>query len=739
MWGKTNQDLQAGTQPMAEGPALSKEFNYFLRINDADLQVLKQYQSLLTEGATSFAESYYDYLFAFPATAELMYAYEREGGDVGALVRKQMQHLLSLLGGEVPGKQATRPYQVNPDAADNAIRPVWVMGIYRLYLSHLQRAIGNLEMDGVERMRLCEATGKLIFRDMGMMLAGTGNGADTGQATTPIRHMLENIPHVLWSVDIIRNQLLFIGPTADWACKVDNDNLIPCMDRTLAEDRQLVQMSWLRAMRGEPVDVDARVQLPDGKIRWYRRRFYPARDADGKVARIDGVMEDITETKRSLERLEHLATSDVLTGLANRTLWYDRLTQAIAVARRNSDRQVVVMILDINHFKIINDTLGHPSGDRILRQVAQRLQTVLRDSDTLARLGGDEFAVLLPGVMEAGQAAELVARKMHECFVEPFWHDGDELYLNAAIGISIYPDHGEDADSLLSRADIAMYGAKRHETGFLFYDPGSDLPAAEHLQISGGLRHALERGQFELVYQPKVDMEGRRISGVEALLRWHHPTRGLILPERFIPVAEQIGLITHITEWVLTTALKQCRTWREAGIDMPVAVNVSARSFQSPRLIEIVRRALDETGVSADSLEIEITENTLMADLSRGAEILTKLSSLGIRVAIDDFGTGYSSLSYLRQLPINTIKIDKSFLSDMATDDNDAVIVRSIIDLGHNLGYRVIAEGVEDRDAWDLLEILGCDAVQGYHISHPLPESGLSNWMIECPYDGRLN
>ena len=388
---------------------------------------------------------------------------------------------------------------------------------------------------------------------------------------------------------------------------------------------------------------------------------------------------------------------------------------------------------------MINDTLGHAAGDRLLRQVAQRLQKVLRDSDTLARLGGDEFAVLLPGITDADQAGAMVAGKVKECFVEPFLHNGEELYLDAAIGMSIYPDHGEDADSLLSRADIAMYGAKRKDFTFSFYDPGSDVSAAEQLQIAAGLRHALERGEFSLVYQPKIDMQRRRICGVEALLRWQHPLRGLILPERFIPVAEQIGQIGAITDWVLLTALMQCKQWRNAGLDLPVAVNVSASSFQNPRLLDRVRWALSEAQVPPECLEIEITENTLMIDLERGVEILHSLSRLGVAVAIDDFGTGYSSLSYLRQLPIHTLKIDKSFLIDVAKVGNDNVIVRSIIDLGHNLGYKVIAEGVETSYAWELLEGLGCDAVQGYHISHPLTHEGLGLWLADSPWHERMN
>lgn len=274
-----------------------------------------------------------------------------------------------------------------------------------------------------------------------------------------------------------------------------------------------------------------------------------------------------------------------------------------------------------------------------------------------------------------------------------------------------------------------MYRAKRSEGHYSFYAAEGQPGDAQQLRFSGQLRHALDRNEFELHYQPKIGMQDRQVCGVEALLRWQHPQQGLVKPAHFLPIAEQIGLMSPITSWVLVTALRQCKAWGDLGIRMPVSVNVSARAFQNPRLLERIQWALEEAGVDGSCLEIEITEDTLMADIPRGTEILTRLHALGVAVAVDDFGTGYSSLSYLRRLPINTLKIDKSFLTDMASNGNDAMIVRSIIDLGHNLGFRVVAEGVEDARAWDLLTELGCDAVQGYHISRPLTDVKLTDWL----------
>jgi EAL domain-containing protein (putative c-di-GMP-specific phosphodiesterase class I) len=303
------------------------------------------------------------------------------------------------------------------------------------------------------------------------------------------------------------------------------------------------------------------------------------------------------------------------------------------------------------------------------------------------------------------------------------------LLLGASIGIAVYPEHGEDVDRLLSHADIAMYQAKLGGLGSLFYDPGKDASSVRPLQLSGQLRRALERGEFELHYQPKVDLHRMRVSGAEALLRWRHPEEGLLEPKRFIQVAEQAGLMPPITNWVLVTALRQCKEWWLGGTRIPISVNISARLFQTPQLLDRVRSALREAGVGGECLEIEITEDALMSDLEHGSGILSKLSHARVGVAIDDFGTGYSSLAYLKRLPIDTLKIDRSFLLGMTRNENDAVLVKSIIELGHNLGFQVVAEGVEDREVWDLLDILGCDAVQGYHVSRPLTRDSFSQWL----------
>jgi diguanylate cyclase (GGDEF)-like protein len=439
-------------------------------------------------------------------------------------------------------------------------------------------------------------------------------------------------------------------------------------------------------------------------------------------------------THSALAHLEALTTVDTLTQLANRTLWHDRLSQAITAARREEDHRSVLMIVDLNHFKTINDALGHPTGDIILRETALRLKTALREADTLARLGGDEFGILLPNHQAPWEAAHSVAQKILGCFERPFAEGKEELFVSAAIGIAVYPEDGETVSSLVSHAEIAMYHSKREGMGFHFYQASADKQQMAQLQLSNQLHHALENQELELHYQPKIDLRDKRLCGTEALLRWRHPQLGLLNPDQFITLAEKIGLITPITEWVLNTALEQHNDWHNIGHEIPVSVNISALSFKNPKLLDTVKTALQRSGVAPHNLEIEITENTLLTGMDHCRDTVDALSQLGARIAIDDFGTGYSSLSYLRQLPIDTLKIDKSFVQNMKNNHSDVVIVRSIIELGHNLGFSVVAEGVETDNTYMRLRYLHCDIAQGYFIGTPMTEVELSNWLGETAW-----
>ncbi|MGZ4641394.1 MAG: putative bifunctional diguanylate cyclase/phosphodiesterase [Blastococcus sp.] len=431
------------------------------------------------------------------------------------------------------------------------------------------------------------------------------------------------------------------------------------------------------------------------------------------------------ELRTSADRDRHQATHDSLTGLPNWELLRDRLDQALAAASRSSG-EVALLLIDLDRFKEINDTLGHSYGDKLLRQVGPRLHSVLREGDSVGRLGGDEFGVLLPAVAGVGEA-EAVAERLREALHRPFEVDGVVLDIEASIGIVLSPWHGTDTENLLRNADIAMYAAKELKGGAVVFQPEEHVTPPSRLTVLGDLRRALE-GDDELFlhFQPKYTLDGERIEGVEALLRWAHPLHGMIPPGDFIPVAEGTGIILRLTERVLDLALAQMRTWLDAGHAVPVAVNLSTRCLLDAGLPDLVQRLLTGYDVPATLLRLEVTESAVMGDAARCMEVLQRLHDLGLRLSIDDFGTGYSSMAYLRRLPVDELKIDRSFVLGMTTTAQDAVLVRTAIDLGHNLGLTVVAEGVESAAHVTALRALGCDIAQGYHFARPMPADQLS-------------
>jgi diguanylate cyclase (GGDEF)-like protein len=447
----------------------------------------------------------------------------------------------------------------------------------------------------------------------------------------------------------------------------------------------------------------------------------PLRDASGRARGAIGAALDITARKRSEERIQELAYQDALTGLPNRRLFSDRLNVAVAQARRHEER-LAVLFLDLDRFKLVNDSLGHSVGDELIRAVAQRLRSSVREGDTVARLGGDEFTLLLPGLAEAVDAAK-VADKVLESLRLPFELDGRELFVTASIGISLFPDDGEATEALVKNADAAMYRAKeRGRDGYELYRPAMTAAAVERLALEGHLRRALAHGELSLHYQPILDLATGRVHALEALLRWIHPTLGPVVPADFVPLAEATGLIHPLGRWVLRAACEQARAWQAGGQEgVGVAVNLSARQFQQPDLIAQVRAALESSGLPAPLLELEITESGAMESAESAGRTLRELKSLGVRLSIDDFGTGYSSLSYLRGFPIDTLKIDRSFVRDVNADSDDAAIVATVIAMAHALKLRVVAEGVETREQLAFLAARGCDRIQGHLASPPVP------------------
>ncbi len=429
---------------------------------------------------------------------------------------------------------------------------------------------------------------------------------------------------------------------------------------------------------------------------------------------------------RQARQLAIQALYDPLTGLPNRSLLHDRLEQAIAMSQR-SKRPFAVALTDIDHFKAVNDTLGHHAGDELLREVAQRLKQAVRADDTVARMGGDEFVMILHGFAPNNMAG--FAEKLFARLAPPFAWQGQAIDISASVGFSMFPLHAEDANSLIRYADIAMYAAKRSGKGYALYEPEQELANRINLSLQGELREAIQEGRLSLHYQPKISHGNCRLVGLEALVRWDHPQRGLLTPDKFIPLAEDTGLIEPLTQWVLRTALAQLVELHARGHPLSMGVNLSSRSLQDQELPAIVSDLLADSGMAAKFLTLEIAESAVMSHPGNALTILARLDRMGVTLAIDDFGTGYSSLAHLKQLPVDEIKIDKSFVADMEKNENDAVIVRSTINLAHNLGLKVVAEGVETKAAWNTLSELGCDHSQGYYLSRPLPPERLLAWI----------
>jgi len=540
------------------------------------------------------------------------------------------------------------------------------------------------------------------------------------------RRIVETAQEGIWQIDAADrttfvNQAMadLLGYTAD---EMRGASLFSFVDD---EGRAAIAANAQQQRQGIKGQQDVKFLRKDGRALWTLVSAAALVDADGRYVGTLAMVVDITERIGAEEALRHQALHDALTDLPNRTLLQDRLAQALRSAQRDG-HPLALLLLDIDRFKEVNDTFGHAAGDRLLRQVGRRLRRVVRAADTVARLGGDEFAVLLPATDTGG--ATTAAEKIRRALEQPVGRGGYRVSAEASIGIALYPAHGAEAATLLQHADVAMYAAKRTGEGWAVYNPAHDRSSPDRLALLTDLRGAIAGGELALHYQPKVELATGRVRRVEALVRWQHPRRGLLPPAQFIPLAEQSGLMGPLTLWVLGEALRQCARWRQAGLALGVNVNLSMANLHDPALPEAIAGLLQAHGVAPADLRLEVTESAMAADMTRTIATLECLATLGVHIAVDDYGTGYSSLAYLKRLPVDELKIDKGFVRHLATDETDATIVRSTIGLGHNLGLRVVAEGVEDHATLELLRVMGADAVQGYYVSRPLPPDDLERW-----------
>ncbi len=487
-------------------------------------------------------------------------------------------------------------------------------------------------------------------------------------------------------------------------------------DETLPETHKRM---WETLTSGKEWAGELHNTKKNGELYWCLATISPLKNEAGEITNFVAVTEDISERKQNEQTIRHLAFHDPLTGLPNRRLFNDRLHQA-TISRHRKDNPFALMLLDLDRFKTINDTLGHDVGDALLKAVSMRLSCILRQGDTLARMGGDEFALLAQQMVHPEDTAHL-AEKILQVLKDPFHLYGHELYITTSIGVTLFPADASDAEALTKNADIALYRAKDlGRNKFQFFTDDMNVAIMHRLQLESSMRWAIERGEFMLHYQPQVDVVTGRIRGTEALIRWRHPALGMVSPAKFIPLAEETGMIIEIGEWILRTACAQAKVWQQAGVPMRVAVNLSARQFHQGDLADTIAGILNEIDLAPSLLEVELTEGVLMDDTSQTAAILNRLHEMGVQISIDDFGTGYSSLSYLKRLPIQILKIDQSFVRDIHTDPDDRTIVTAVIALAHSMKLKVVAEGVETHEQLAFLREYSCDIMQGYLFSRPV-------------------
>ena len=563
------------------------------------------------------------------------------------------------------------------------------------------------------------------------------------EARGRLDHLLASSPSVIYSTGATDHRCTFVSRTLLETMGYAPEEMIADPEFWFAhlhpEDRATVLAHFAQEGVPERGSIEYRFRHADGSYRWFHDSYRLVRDEAGHPAEVVGSWTDITARKAAEEtassreeRIHYLAYHDALTDLPNRSLLLDRLSQALAQAERDST-QVAVLFTDLDRFKIVNDTLGHPAGDELLRQVALRLRSALREGDTIARLSGDEFVILLPRISEARDVARVAAKALG-MVTAPFTVLGHELHISSTIGVSLFPKDGADPETLLKHADTALYQAKdRGRNQYQFFDARMNAHAQERLLLENGLRRAIEREEFVLHYQPQIDLQTNAVTGVEALIRWH-PEQRMVLPGEFIPIAEETGLINEIGEWVLRTACRQAREWEAAGLPpVRMAVNLSIRQLRRRGFPARVRAIVRETGLAPQRLELEITESSLMVDPEQIIKALHELRGMGIQLAMDDLGTGYSSLAYLKRLPLDRIKIDRSFVRDIPEDPDDVAIVQAILAMARQLKIRVVAEGVETPAQARFLRNHRCEEAQGYAFSRPLPAEACADFLAKKP------
>lgn len=712
----------------------------FLDFDESDVRHLRLIHERLHDTPHGFADSVYDYLRTYPPLRSML----KDEATLTRLKAAHERYFAQLTEGHYGDDYVARRLEVGNTHARIGLEPKWYVGAFRKYLSGM---LGRLwtQTDGNrdEFIAAFDALLKIAMFDLGLTL-DTYIHADKRSIALRDR-AIESSVNGIFIADASQADypLIYVNPAFERVLGAHTGCVIgqPCICRSPgnegdADDDGTDGYSEIRhaISRGSEGNTVISLRRPDGERRWIELFLAPVRNEAGTVTHFIGILNDVTHRKDAERHLNYLANHDSLTGLPNRNLLHDRLTHAIT---RRRDGVLAVLFLDLNRFKLINDSYGHDVGDELLKEVATRISASLRAEDTVARLGGDEFVVLLedlPGSDAAAQAAGKIAARLSA----PVVIGGRELPLGASIGIALHPRDGDSAQDLLKNADSAMYRAKEEGRGsFCFFSGEMNARAVSRLTLENELRRALDQGELEVFYQPQVAMTDGTLLGAEALVRWRHPAKGLISPVDFIPVAEETGLIVALGEQVLRAACNQIVAWGTSGRPpIMVAVNLSARQFRQPDLVTTIAAILQETGADPGRLELEITESVAMLDADNAIAALRQLRAMGISLAIDDFGTGYSSLSYLKRFPIHRLKIDRSFIQSIPDDNDDTAIVRAIAAMAGSLKLELLAEGVETEAQRQFLESAGCTVAQGYLFGRPMPAAEFEQRL--CPTGGLL-
>ncbi len=697
--------------------AMRKEF---LEFTDADVAWLKELHSRLESQSDPLSEAFYRHLQHFPVLLPLLGNAEK----LKRLKHTQSVYFRQLTEGEYGVEYVENRLRVGMVHQRVGLTPQWYIGAYRKYLDELMPQIYHLLGNDSEMcIASYSALLKIVFFDMELAL-DTYFHAEHQMIVREkkfSKKIIDNMPSGLVVMDpalnirMVNKALLtmFNLDTAGAFVGQPVSEMFGISEKLSSVLENVLEHGETRS--GLPFER----QDAQGR-RYYLANISRALTEEGQTLLLF-MVSDITAYKKAEERAQYLAQFDTLTGLPNRGLIHDRIDYTCTLSKRG-EGVVATMLIDLDRFKLINDSLGSAHGDEILKQAAARLSGCLRETDTVGRTGGNEFVMILLS-MSAAADATVVAKKVLEVLATPFQIAGEQLHLTASIGIAVAPGDGENAQELLRSAAAALHHAKNDgRNQFCFFQAEMNQRAQRDLQLESGLHMAVENCQFELHYQPKVDLRSGEICGLEALLRWQHPERGRINPVDFIPLLEENGLIVPVGTWVLRTACAQAMAWQSMGVKpLRVAVNLSAVQFHRQDLCEVVKQVLKDTGLDAKFLELEITESIIMKEVDRAVQTLRALKSLGVKLAVDDFGTGHSSLSYLKHFSADVLKIDRSFINDITTDADDAMITRTIIDLAHNMKMQVIAEGVETEAQLDFLRYNNCDEMQGYYYSKPLP------------------